>query len=198
MSTPTQTRRRSRIAHFKAPFVVAVVTTASLASGCGGVVDEPELSVNPPELTINPPPSPIEVEERDDKSTGATDTTDIEPTYNPPEPLVVRECEPTPTAGSACDATAVDCGDACGNGNYRCENGIWKVYYSGCNPPAPEVFTTPDIIFCADVPGVTADCLDPGVDGGVAAAVNTELDASDAGEDNSIADAGVPLEADAG
>jgi hypothetical protein len=102
----TTSRKRSRIAHFQAPFIVAVAAPAALGLACGGKTDVDPDTVgqagNGP--IYNPPPYEP-------------------PEYNPLAPGV--ECQ---------DGQILAGVDGCGGAT--CVAGRWAHYGVACNPPA--------------------------------------------------------------
>lgn len=141
--------RRSRIAHFKAPFLVSIAG-AAVAAACGGrtPTDMPD-GLDDSQLTSDGA-----------GGAGASAGTGGAPaasTYgnagaggsNPPGlwtygPAVYTPCEEIPVAGSDCDPRVAQ---ACGfpgcegptSNHVQCLNGQWLIEYSSgpaCNPPA--------------------------------------------------------------
>lgn len=145
MTELSRPRRRSRIAHFKAPFVVAVLAPAAgLGVGCGARAEQGT------ELTL-----------RDGDSTGTTSQDDAVP---PPAPGTCPVEKPS--VGSACSSPELNCS----YGGYyctldvKCQAGVWVSFLAAsCNPPwfggptcpaeQPEAGTS-----CSNYrPGVTCD-----------------------------------------
>ncbi|MEY4550070.1 MAG: hypothetical protein RL685_6265 [Pseudomonadota bacterium] len=127
MTLPTRsTPRRSRISHFKTPFVVAVLApVAVLEMGCGGRAGEPE----GPLLGSG-------------GTTQTSSTTTTEPNGNPPPRASSTATCPAerPLLGSACTGQIETvCGYAplpvCATG-IHCRDGTWQYTGDGaCNPP---------------------------------------------------------------
>lgn len=125
---------RSRIAHFKAPFVISAAGSAALALGCG--------------LLTHPDRGTCDKEDRPSVSDcGGWICVEGEwqPRWicNPPPPPQDLYCEPTlPVPGSDCAVPAVNCsypGGCAAPSTAVCVSGQWLVTYSSgpaCNPPA--------------------------------------------------------------
>ena len=107
------TPRRSRIAHFKAPFIVSVVAPAALGLACGGKSHDDGIfhPQNPPEVG---------------GSSG---------TYDP-----LAKPSPTATGGAGGTTSTQQCSaerpapDPSCHKEYRCENGEWQWVPTSCNP----------------------------------------------------------------
>ena len=103
-------RRRSRIAHFKAPFIVSVAAPAAFGLACGGKAGDPDVgSHNPPAIG---------------GSSGYVPPAKVPPTGGSGGAASTRPCSgdpPTPP-DSFCGA-------------YACVDGEWKAQPVGCNPP---------------------------------------------------------------
>lgn len=138
MASPS-VRRRSRIAGFKAPFLVSVAGPAVIGLACGGQTEGgPEV----PRLPDNPP--------------ACTD--------EPCAPGTVCPAE-VPASGTSCEAYAT--GLTC-DGPYcygteplvRCGvDGLWeRLEVPTCNPPPPE---RPSAPCSADIPVPGSDCAYP-------------------------------------
>lgn len=108
MSIPSSPRR-SRIAHFKAPFIISIAGSAALAPGCGGKSDADTTE----HVTANPPPS---------ESLAQSDAGD----GLPPR---------LPTTAHPCDGESPSYITTCGGPIWRCVDGEWEAAYFSCNPP---------------------------------------------------------------
>jgi hypothetical protein len=157
-------RRRSRIAHFKTPFVVSVAAPAALGVACGGVVAHDDTpceagysctllpAVNPPAPSVttsnNPPVLPVA-------------TASVNPPYtttNPPAPAQCPEIMPSPGTSCSGFATGAQCDyDYCYSTQpmVRCgSDGNWhELPLPSCNPPF--VSACPEAM-----PQAGADCSD--------------------------------------
>ena len=139
---PARSRRRSRIAHFKTPFVISVAAPAVFSVGCGGKLDpiseraalaheaavpgtacDPRLP--PPESDGYCPPA------------SCIDGLWEQPTCNPPP---VDDClePPPPSPDDSCPSTA------------RCDDGEWVFDFVACNPP-------PSLDQCPEEPPAAGD-----------------------------------------
>jgi len=108
-----QTPRRSRIAHFKAPFIVSVAAPAAIGLACGGKAEVERL-----DPTWNPP-----------QIGGSSGT------YDP-----LANVSPTSGGSGGMPSTQPCSGkppvrDDSYCGGYQCVNGEWQPVPSACNPP---------------------------------------------------------------
>jgi hypothetical protein len=143
--TTVPSRRRSRIAHFKVPFVISIAAPAA-GMACGGRSEELD-------------PAVVQMQRED--------STDSLPSYNPPRPLDPSAACPDelPADGMTCDGYArgqscsydycsgpepmVQCGVA---------SGVWeRLELPTCNPPPPEPPPCPDAM-----PTAGSDCAPDG------------------------------------
>ena len=117
MSIPSSPRR-SRIAHFKTPFILSIAAPAVLGLGCGGKTDD--VSDPDPIVARNPPPQT------------QTHTGDVLlPDIQPPSPA----CEGDPPSNNA---------SFCAGPIWRCVDGEWTPSSGSCNPPPPQSTICPD------------------------------------------------------
>jgi hypothetical protein len=109
-------RRRSRIARFKAPFIVSVPAPAALGWACGGRTETDNRGVD----SVNPP------------SSGGSSGT-LQPRPNTTPTLAGGRggrTSSTPCSGKPPAPSNSHCG-----GEYRCVAGEWKETAASCDPP---------------------------------------------------------------
>lgn len=132
MTALTPWRRRSRISHFKAPFVVAVFTpVAALEAGCGARAEQ------------------ASTEDSARQTAGAPSTPELAVNSHPDCPRL------QPAAGSACSANELLCrygADLCSS-DRKCFEGSWISYGPTCNPPPVPNTTCP-----AEEPAIGTSC----------------------------------------
>jgi hypothetical protein len=153
--TPVPSRRRSRIAHFKVPFVISIAAPAA-GMACGGQSEAGG-------------PAAVQVQHDDDIS--------FVPSSNPPPPDGVSAVCPdeVPAEGTTCDGYArglscsyeycygsepmVQCGVA---------SGVWEALeLPTCNPPPPDPAPCPEAMPTAGSDCASYDqvCRYPGCEG---------------------------------
>jgi hypothetical protein len=145
---PAHPRRRSRIAHFKAPFVISVAAPAVFGIGCGGKTDPiSEQSALAHQAPVPGTPCDPALPQPDSSdycpAAACIDGLWERPTCNPPAPPEPTCPEPPPTAPD----------DAC-TGAPSCQDGEWVFPIAACNPPPPSVY-------CPDEPPTAGDACDP-------------------------------------
>jgi hypothetical protein len=166
MSIPSSPRR-SRIAHFKAPFILSVAGSAALGLGCGGKTED----LNRP----NPPS--LWQADAEDGAPPVLPTTALPCEGEPPisdsdgcsgpwrcvdgQWKVGQSCNPPPVRSTVCPTSPPDVGTSCGGylngylGGLRCDyeycygatapmrlcsesTGLWEeIPLPSCNPPPP-------------------------------------------------------------
>jgi len=114
LMSQTSNSRRSRIAHFKTPFILSIAGSTALGLGCGGKTDA--------EVSSNRPPA--------NSSLAQGDAEDRLP---PVLPETALPCEGTPPSSNT---------DACRGPIWRCVDGEWEQSYLSCNPPFPPPIET--------------------------------------------------------
>jgi hypothetical protein len=119
MAVLPRATRRSRIAHFKAPFIVAVLApVAALDSGCG---------------QAEPGAGPF------DRLPGSTNALGC-----PGAPLLGSVCRYEGLSCSYGDPS--DTGSDCPEPARRCVDGIWQLDAIACDPPPQPIATCPDTL----------------------------------------------------
>ena len=142
--TPAHPRRRSRIAHFKAPFVLSVAAPAVLGIACGGKTDPTSLD----QAALAVPGTPCEPSASEPESDGYCPPASCinglwtRATCNPPAPPELTCPEPPPPSpDDSCPSTA------------RCDDGEWVFDFVACNPP-------PSLDQCPEEPPAAGDSCD--------------------------------------
>ena len=158
LKTPAPPRRRSRIAHFKAPFVISVAAPALFGVACGGEAEPASLDQTALAGQSREPGSPCDDEGSLQPGSGNACPASVcldghwttIPTCNPPPPE-----EPT------CDGLPPASPDPECPSTPRCEDGEWVLDFVACNPPPPapecpaELPTAGDS--CAGYDGLTCE-----------------------------------------
>jgi hypothetical protein len=132
MSIPPSPRR-SRIAHFKAPFIISVAGSAALGLGCGGKTDAEAI------LTTNPPPQVGTVDgvstcDGDPPSSNANSCTGpIWSCVDGKWEATTFSCNPPYAQSTVCPESPAEIGTSCGGylGGLSCD------YADGCNGTSP-------------------------------------------------------------
>lgn len=128
--------RRSRIAHFKAPFILSVAAPAALALGCGGKTDGLDQTL---EGAYPVPGQPCD--ERATQSTGDA--------YHCPPPECINgrweiaTCNPPPILPSTCPGPMPPPPNSDCYGTASCVDGQWEYPLIACNPPPPPSLECP-------------------------------------------------------